>query len=177
MKKYIAINGHLLLVTIIEKINRTLQIVGGFFLCTMVILTTANIIGRKIGLPISGSVELIGLFSALVISASLALTQSSGGHIAVNILTEHFSIKIQKILAIINAILCSVFFIILAKSLTQLALRYLQKGEITETLHLPIYPFVAFSALGVAALALSLVVQISELFHDRYKIEYQGDKG
>lgn len=162
---------------IVTFLEEKLQFIGGSFLIVMVLLTTANIIGRKFGFPIKGTVELVGIFSALVISASLALTQSQGGHIAVNILTEHFSQPVQKVLGIINALICSVFFVILAKALFNLANTLLTKGEITETLHLPLWPFVFFCALGVLALALSLAVQISAFLCDHYQIEYQGDKG
>lgn len=165
------------LVGVVTFVEKKLQIIGGSFLVLMVLITTANIIGRKLGYPIKGTVELVGLFSALVISASLALTQSQGGHIAVNIITEHFPARIQKVLGIVNALICSLFFIILAKALFDLAQTLWQKGEITETLHLALYPFVFFCALGVLVLALSLAVHITAFICGQYHVEYQGDKG
>jgi TRAP-type C4-dicarboxylate transport system permease small subunit len=142
----------------LEKVSRILnQIlvwIGCVFLAAMILLTCSNIFLRIVWLPIKGTFELMGYFGAVVTAFALGYTQIGRGHIAVNVLTNTFSQKTQRVLAAFNSLICMGFFIFAAWQVAKWATTLWETGEVTETLRIIYYPFTYCLALGCAVLAL-----------------------
>jgi TRAP-type C4-dicarboxylate transport system permease small subunit len=142
----------------LEKVSRILnQIlvwIGCVFLSAMILLTCSNIFLRMVWLPIKGTFELMGYFGVVVTAFALGYTQIGKGHIAVNVLTNTFSRKTQRVLAAFNSIICMGFFILAAWQIAKWATTLRETGEVTETLRIIYYPFTYCLALGCAILAL-----------------------
>ncbi len=152
-----------LLETINRQLNRTLLFTGGLFLLAMILLTCSNIFFRLVWLPIRGTFELMGFFGAMITVLALAHTQRQRGHIAVDVLINRFSATTRKVLAIINSIICAVFFSMAAWHLADKAAVLRATGEITETLRIIYYPFIYIAAFGCAVLALEFVLDLIRL--------------
>jgi TRAP-type C4-dicarboxylate transport system permease small subunit len=135
-------------------LNRVLIYIGSVFLVGMLVLTCANIILRWIWVPIGGTFELMGFFGAIVTASALGYTQIKGGHISVNVLINTFSEKSRKILKIVNAAVCMIFFSIASWQIAKLATRIWYTGEVTETLRIAYHPFIYGTAIGFAVLSL-----------------------
>ena len=148
----------------IEKLNAWLNKVllwlGGFFLITMIFITCANIILRMVWVPIQGTFELMGLFGALVTAFALGHTQLKKGHIAVDVLVNTFSQRVQSILKIINNLICGCFFGLAAWQLAAKANVLRETGELTETLQIIYYPFTYAVSFGCLVLALVMVTDL-----------------
>jgi len=128
--------------------------VAGFLLAAMTVLTCANIFLRKVWVPIAGTFELMGYFSAVATAFALGLTQLGKGHIAVDVLVLRFSGRTRSILNALNAVLCAGFFGLIAWQIARYATTLMKTGEVTETLRIIYYPFTYAVALGCAALGL-----------------------
>ena len=139
-----------------DLLIRLLTWIGGFFLVGMIVLTCANILFRLAWVPIRGTFELMGFFGAIVTAFALGYTQIKRGHISVNILTDTFPKKIQKIINTINHTICFFFFSVAAWQIAIKAKTLMNTGEVTETLRIIYYPFAYCVAFGCAALALVL---------------------
>lgn len=137
---------------------------AGFFLVAMIFMTGANILIRIFWMPIRGTYELMGYFGAIVTAFALGYTQVGRGHIAVDILVLRFSQKTQKILNVINYLVCMIFFAIVAWRIALYATTLWKTGEITETLRIIYYPFTYGVSLGCFVLALVLFVDLLKLF-------------
>jgi len=149
---------------ILDKINaglnKALVFLGGVFLVGMVLLTCSNIFFRITWVPVKGTFELMGYFGALVAAFSLGHTQLQKGHIAVDVLINSFSKRMQIIFRTINSGICAVFFLIAAWQIAMKAANLMRTNEVTETLRIIYYPFTYAVAFGCLFLALTLFADV-----------------
>ncbi len=143
-----------------ERLNRIMIVIAGVFLTAMVVLTCGNIISRLVWVPIRGTFELMGFFGAITTSFALGYTQIKKGHIAVDVLITKFSTRTLRVLSVINASGCMIFFIIVGWQISEKAGVLKQSGEITETLGIIYYPFTYGVAVGCMVLALVFFVDL-----------------
>jgi TRAP-type C4-dicarboxylate transport system permease small subunit len=144
-------------------LNRVLMAVAGLFLIAMIFLTCANIFLRVVWIPVSGTFELMGYFGAVLTAFALGYTQIKQGHIAVDIVVLGFSKTAQKVLNSINALICMVFFAIVAWQIGTYAGTLWETGEVTETLQIIYYPFTYGVAFGCAVLSLVFLTDFLKL--------------
>jgi TRAP-type C4-dicarboxylate transport system permease small subunit len=154
------------MIQLLNRLEQTLQkllmAIAAFFLLAMVFLTCADIFLRlpPIRKPIPGTAELMGYFCALVVACALGYTQRKKDHIAVDIVTNLFSKSVQKILDVINRLICMIFSIIACRQVGKVAVTLMQTGEVSETLRMIYYPFVFGVAAGFALLAFVFFVEL-----------------
>lgn len=143
---------------VLEKVyavlNKVLMGVAGFFIAAMIVLTCANIFSRLLWVPLSGAFELMGYFGAAATAFALGYTQMKRGHVAVDILVQRFSKRVQKTLNSINAFVCMVFFALVTWQIARYGVNLWRTGEVTETLRIVYYPFAFAVALGCGVLSL-----------------------
>jgi len=147
-----------------QKINRFFLWIAGFFLVAMIAMTCGNIFSRFIWAPLKGTFELMGFFSALVTAFVLGYTQIKKAHISVDILVNHFSRNVQRILKAVNSIICMIFFAMAGWQICKMAATLHNTGEVTETLRIIYYPFTYGVGLGCFLLALVLLVEFGRAF-------------
>ncbi len=151
-------------------LNRILLFIAGFLLLFMIILTSANVALRLFWVPINGTFELMGLCGALVTAFALGYTQTTRGHIAVDILVKTFPKPVQRFLDSLNYIVCIVFFSLASWQLFVWSTQLWVSGEVTETLRIVYFPFSYGVSLGCAVISLVFLVEIIKKF--RSKIEH-----
>lgn len=139
---------------VIDWLTKAQAFIAGIALAAMILLVCANIILRQIYKPISGTFELVALFGAVATAFALSFTQAKRMHIAVDLLVDRFSEHTRRWLKLINGIICSVFFALVAWQITSWSLVLIREGELTETLQIPFYPFTLAVAFGCALLSL-----------------------
>lgn len=145
-------------------LRKILVSIAAAFLLAMLLLTCANIVMRKFGVPIPGTFELTGLFGAIVGTAALGYTQKKKENIAVDIVVNHFPKKLKLIAAIINDTACAAFSSLAAWQITKIGLRHIASGEVTETLRIIAYPFIFMTAAGFAALGFVFIIDLLKNF-------------
>jgi TRAP-type C4-dicarboxylate transport system permease small subunit len=158
-------------VVLLDKVNQALNQaliwLAGCFLVAMIVLTCANIFCRLVWVPIRGTFELMGYGGAIVTAFALGYTQSRGAHVAVDIVVLRFSKKTQRILKGVNAIICTVFFAVVAWQIAKYGTILWKAGEVTETLHIVYYPFTYGVALGCAVLSLVFLIDFLKCVAER----------
>jgi len=145
---------------ITKFLNRVLVWIAGVFLVAMVILTCADVLLRLFWKPITGSVELVAFFSAIVTAFALGYTQSRRGHISVDVLINLFPGSVRRGLNILSSAICSAFFLVVAWRIAKWSTIVWKTGEITETLRIAYYPFSYGVAFGCIILALVFLTEL-----------------
>lgn len=134
-----------------------------FIACIALVLLTGlaagNMLFRVVYVPIPGSYELIGFLGALAVAFALAFTQIRGGHIIVNIVSDHFSARVNRVLDQINYAVNTIFFGLITWQIFKWSLKIWRSGEVSETLRIVYHPFIAAVALGFGVLSLTLFLQ------------------
>jgi TRAP-type C4-dicarboxylate transport system permease small subunit len=158
---------------ILEGVRRTSKVlhgVGGVSLVVLMLLTTADVVGRAFGRPVKGTFELVGFTGALAIGLALPFTSWVGGHVHVDSLISRLPETGQKVLQAVTRLLGMGLFGLLGWHLIRFGLDLRASGEVSPTLELHFYP-VAFGLaaacfLQVIVLAASYLAAILRSDHD-----------
>ncbi len=148
------------LLKIAERLNKAFMVVGGVALILMMAIACLNMALRLLGKPISASYELVSFLSAIAVAFPLGYTQLQRSHVAVDILSRLFPTKIRKTVIIISLLGAIIFFSIAAWQVWLQADTFRIKGELSETLRIPFYPFTYGVAVACGLMSFSLLVDL-----------------
>lgn len=143
----------------VRTASRVCNWIAMLSVCVMMFLTVADVILRLFRRPITGAYELVGLAGAAFVSFSLAYTSVERGHIAVDFLVQKLSARGQKLVDCVTAFVCTLLFGIITWYAVQYAVSMRKTGEVSLTLKVPLYPFVAGIAIGCALLCIVLLAR------------------
>ena len=152
-------------------INRVFLFIAAVTLVLMMLIGFSNVLLRTVWHPLEGTYELIGFFGALTTALALGFAQLRKNHIAVDIITTHYSKRWQKISHGISYLVTSIFFAIVARQTTIWGTIVWQSGERSETLGLIYFPFIYVAAVGFAFLAFILLLDFIQLFLKKKPLE------
>jgi TRAP-type C4-dicarboxylate transport system permease small subunit len=133
---------------IVQIANKGMDLVAGTALLSIMLLTTCDVILRYLGHPILGSYDLVSFGAAFVIGFALPRTSWERNHITVDILVDKFPAR-RFIPDMATRVLALALFGLVGWNLTLLGTGFLQTGEETLTLGIPLFP-IAY-ALGFCA--------------------------
>jgi len=122
---------------IIDWIQDRLKMLGAVCLVGMMFLTCIDVIGRLMGHPIFGSVELVGFMATLTVAMALPYTHKAKGHIGVEMLWQAFSKKTRAIVDLCTGFLSLGLFILVTWRMTLYAHTIQKSGEVSMNLELP----------------------------------------
>ena len=141
------------------SMNKLMAYVGGVALTAMMLLTVADVIGRYVfSKPIRGTYELVGFLLVGAGSLGLGYCQVKKAHIRVDFLLQRFPEKVRAIITVIANFLGFAAFSLLCWRCALYAQYYISAtGNHTDTLGIPLFPFVVVLAVVTGMLALVLL--------------------
>ncbi len=118
----------------------------------MTLLITTHVFMRFLfHKPILGVPEMTEFLNVILICGAMLFTQLENGHLEVSFVTERFPARVQIIIgACINFISMILCFLMSWQSFI-IAQEMRINGELSDTLRIPIYPFIYYIALCCAA--------------------------
>jgi TRAP-type C4-dicarboxylate transport system permease small subunit len=146
----------------LEKINvflnRVLMVVGSVAVLLLMSIATVNAFLRIpfIKSTWRGAYETVGFLGAIVIAFALGYTQKRKDHIVVDILTEKFPKRVNRVLDGINYLITTIFFAIVSWQVFVWGMKISRSGEVSETLKIMFHPFIYSVSLGFAVFSLTL---------------------
>jgi len=147
----------------LHSTNRIMVYIAAIALFGMMMITVADVIGRYVfSSPIKGAWELVGFMLVGASAFALGYCQLRKGHIRVDFLLKRFPEKMRAALTILANFLGLAAFSILCWQVVLYAQYYLSitRGDATDTLHIPIFPFVLVLAIGTGMMALVLLFDL-----------------
>ena len=105
-----------------------------------------------------GAYETVGFLGDIVIAFALGYTQKRKDHIVVDILTEKFPKKVNRVLDGINYFVTTIFFAIVSWQVFVWGMKISKSGEVSETLKIVFHPFIYSVAFGFAIFSLTLII-------------------
>lgn len=146
-------------------LNKILMIVGSVAVLALMSLATVNVCLRFFfSAPYRGAYELVGFFGAIVIAFALGYTQKKKGHIVVDILTEKFPKRVNRVLDGVNYFVTTIFFGVVSWQVFVWGMKISKSGEVSETLKIIFHPFVYAVGLGFAVFSLTLMIDFLKSF-------------
>lgn len=139
-------------------LNKILMILGGVAVLALMAVATANVVLRIFHIPFTGAYEIVGFLGAIVIAFALGYTQIRKNNIVVDILTEKFPKKLNRVLDGVNYFITMIFFAIVSWQVSLWGMKIWESHEVSETLKIIYHPFIFSVSLGFAVLSLTLIV-------------------
>jgi TRAP-type C4-dicarboxylate transport system permease small subunit len=137
-----------------ELLTRVSFLAGGAGLLLAMLLDATAVVGRHVGLPLLGSIELIR--ACVVIAASSALVGVTFGnaHATIQIVTERLPPIARARLQRASRLLCALFFVWLALGSIWVAADLWHGQEASELLELPFKPLRLFFCASLLVVVL-----------------------
>lgn len=139
-------------------LNKILIILGGIAVLALMAVATANVVLRIFHIPFRGAYEIVSFLGAIVIAFALGYTQIRKNNIVVDILTEKFPKKLNRVLDGVNYFITMIFFAIVSWQVSLWGMKIWESHEVSETLKIIYHPFIFSVSLGFAVLSLTLIV-------------------
>lgn len=135
------------------------MVLGSVALLFLMSLATINVCLRFFfNAPYRGVYELMGLSGAIIIAFALGYTQKKKNHIVVDILTNHFPKRVNRILDGVSYFISMILFAIVSWQVFVWGLKVSKSGEVSETLKIIFHPFIYCVSIGFAIFSLTLII-------------------
>lgn len=148
--------------SVLRTLVRALALVAGVALLLMVLITSADVLLRALGIPFKGAYDLVKIAAAISVAAALPYTTAIKGHVAI----EFFFHKLGRRGRVLTDALMRfggmALFATLAWGCVEYGNSLRQKGEVSMTLQLPVFWVPYVLALSCA---LVVLVKIHHLAH------------
>jgi TRAP-type C4-dicarboxylate transport system permease small subunit len=131
--------------------------IGSVGLLGTMAIETAAVIGRRIGMPVTGALEIAQAAIVPAACASMLIATLHGAHAAVHLFTDRMPAASRRIALRGGALLAALCFIALCAGSAWLAADYWNSFEQTEVLHIPFRPLRALVTLAAATLAIAFL--------------------
>ena len=151
---------------ILKRLRNLLKVLGAACLMGMTLLTCIDVIGRRMGTPVFGSVELVGFMATLAAAFALPYTHALKGHIGVEILVRNFSQRTQAAVSFFTHCTGFIFFSVVTWRMTVYAGTMHRSGEVSMNLAFPIYLIIYCCAFCFLILTLTILEDILTDFQE-----------
>ncbi len=141
-------------------LNRSLAFMASCCLLVMMFLTVGEMVLRGFGTPMAGIVEVVGWLAAAITALALGYTQLYKGHVAISLLTDKFSPRLQAALGVAVNLTSTALFTATAWYIFKYAGSLREVGSLSETMKVIVYPWVYIVSLGCTGLALAVFVDL-----------------
>ena len=127
--------------------------VGGCAVAGIVLVTVGDVVGRRFGLPVKGAYDLVRVLGAVAMACALPLTKAVKGHIAIEYFFQKMGARGRAATDTLMRLVLLALFGLLAWQFVLQGNAFLESGEVTATLHMPMFwvPWLAALACLVTA--------------------------
>ena len=148
---------------VIKPINDVTSSVGMVLLAAMMFLTAFDVFLRySLNMPIIGSYEMIQFMLAIAVALGLSYCTFEKGHVNIDVLITRLSPRTQAILNSVTGFLGLVMIALMTWQTCVYILIQIKTNMYYQTLLIPVYPFIAIVAFGIAFYFVALVLYFLE---------------
>ena len=122
-------------------------------------IETVAVIGRRIGVPVAGALEIAQAAIVPAACAAMLIATLHGAHAAVHMLTDRMPERLRSLALRLGNLLAALSFAALCAGSAWLAAEYWNSFEQTEVLHIPFRPLRAVITLAAGGLALAFFLR------------------
>ena len=133
--------------------THAMAVVGGLAVAGLIVVTVADVVGRQIGLPVKGAYDLVRVLGAVAMACALPLTKAVKGHIAIEYFFQKMGARGRAAMDTVMRLVLLALFGLLTWQFALQGQRFLDSGETTTTLHMPMFWVPWLAALACLATA------------------------
>lgn len=138
---------------LLRWLTRALAAVGGLAIAGIMVVTVADVVGRQFGVPVKGAYDIVRALGAIGMACALPLTKAVKGHIAIEYFFQKLRRRGRALTDTIMRLALLGLFGLLTWQFVRQGLIFWESGEVTPTLHMPVFwvPWLAAVACLVTA--------------------------
>ncbi|MBI2955515.1 MAG: TRAP transporter small permease [Chloroflexi bacterium] len=153
---------------VVTKTSDILNAIGMGMLLVLVLLGTADVVGRYFfSKPIIGAQEMGSLLLAGMVFMSWGYTYITRGHAEVDFVLPRFPRRAQRLINLATTLFSLVLFALITWQGIEVAGLYHAGGRLVYVIDLPLAPFQLLVSLGAVVVCLALLVEILKLLCTR----------
>ena len=138
-----------------------LKTIMAIFLFAMMVLTSADVIGRYVlNAPISGAFEIVQYLMAIAVFAALPVTTASDSHLSVSLIPPTMRDPIGRVHKIFIRLFSAIALLVIAWRMASQAQILETSQQVSGYLQLPLAPIAAVMAIFAAIAFLIIVVKL-----------------
>ena len=138
-------------------LTQAMAAVGGVAVAGIIAVTVADVVGRQFGHSVKGAYDLVRVLGAIAMGCALPLTKAVKGHIAIEYFFQKLGGRGRAVMDTAMRLALLVLFALLTWRFVLQGKMFLDSGEVTATLHMPMFwvPWlVALACLATAGVTL-----------------------
>ena len=148
------------IVKALNKTSKFFKIISATSLASMMFLTFFDVVGRKFGHPIFGSIEMVSFLAIITITAALPYTHKIDGHIGVEILVRLLPERTQTKVFITTQLISLIFFSLVTWQMFLYAMDTRSSGELSMNLGFPVYYLMYVGCFGLYVFSITIIESI-----------------
>lgn len=125
----------------------------------MMLLTSSDVVLRYLGYPIKGVFDVVGLLGALVVALPIARTQILNRHVAMEFMAHRKSRVLKATSRVFTLALSVGVYALITWQLIAFAAKLKAVGRVSDTVEIPLYPFVYAIAFAFLVNCIVLAAQ------------------
>lgn len=135
-----------------------LKYIALWTLALMMFLTFVDVLLRyAFNSPIPGATEIIQFMMGIVITFSVVYTAHEKAHIGVDLVIDHFPDRAKTYIGCITSLLALILFVFITWQTIVFISDEYHSRLTSAVLYIPVFPFIAISAVGFVILCLVLL--------------------
>jgi TRAP-type C4-dicarboxylate transport system permease small subunit len=140
-------------------LTRALCLVGGLAVIFIMLVTVADVAMRYLfNAPIKGTLDLTQMAMVVTVFCAIAYAGWTGRHIVVDMIPPVFPPAVERVWIALIDLIGAAFMLGVAWQSVLATIDYAKTREVSFTLHIPLYPFLA--VVGVGALVYGAVLLV-----------------
>jgi len=148
-------------VSVLRKVVSALGIVAGLAVVAMILVTSADVVGRNLlKRPLPGVYDIVGLLGAITITGALPYTTAVKGHVAIEFFFQKLSRRGRLVVDTLMRLICISMFLFLTWRFIQYGMDLRASGEATLTLRWPVFWMAYWMSLCSGVVVLVIVYHI-----------------
>lgn len=120
-------------------LTHAMAAVGGLAVAGLVVVTVADVVGRQFGWPVKGAYDLVRVLGAIAMGCALPLTKAVKGHIAIEYFFQKLGPRGRAATDAAMRLVLLALFGLLAWQFVRQGWNFLESGEGTATLRMPMF--------------------------------------
>jgi len=145
----------------LKKLCTITDLLAGFCFFAVMVVVVANAVLRNIfPKAILGTVDFVGMATATGLGLALSHCEFTGGNIAISIITDKLSNRVQSVISVLMHIISTSFYTVVAWRMFMHASSAYSRGLVTPTATIPVFPFIFLLAINLALLNIVIVSKL-----------------
>ena len=135
----------------LRGLTHAMAVVGGLAVVGMIAVTVVDVVGRQFGHSVKGAYDLVRVLGAVAMACALPLTKAVKGHIAIEYFFQKMGRRGRAVTDTAMRLVLLALFALLTWQFALQGFNFLQSGEVTTTLHMPMFWVPWLAALACLA--------------------------